>query len=384
VGRPPLGLGTYGAVRTYPTATGRFRARTLYRDYDGQTRAVERSGKSEGAARRALAVALRDRARVDNGMAITPNTKVAVLAEQWFGELTDAGRSPSTLQAYRERLDSQVLPALGEVRIRELTVGVIDRHLSVVKAKNGNAMAKMTKSVLSGMCGLACRHDALESNPCRDVARIATKPKRPPRSLTIEQVKAIRTWLASDQKALDRDLPDLVAFMVATGLRIGEACAVRWGDVDLEVGTVEVLGTVLRVKGKGLVLKPSPKSEAAQRILTLPSWCIGLLQQRAANALQPIDGNAPIFPAPLSGSLRDPSNTRRGLREAFAEMGLPGLTSHAFRKTVATLMDDAGLSARAAADQLGHSKTSMTQDRYMGRKVRATGAAAVLEVLGTV
>jgi hypothetical protein len=155
VGRPPLGLGTYGAIRTYPAGTGRFRARTLYRDYDGQTRAVERSGKSEGAARRVLAVALRDRARVDSGMAITPNTKVAVLAEQWFSEIEEAGRSPSTLQAYRERLDSQVLPALGEVRIRELTVGVIDRHLSVVKAKNGSAMAKMTKSVLSGMCGLA-------------------------------------------------------------------------------------------------------------------------------------------------------------------------------------------------------------------------------------
>ena len=172
--------------------------------------------------------------------------------------------------------------------------------------------------------------------------------------------------------------------MVATGLRIGEACAVRWEDLDLEAGTVEVRGTVLRVKGKGLVLKPSPKSEAGQRILTLPSWCIALLQQRAANGLEPIAGNAPIFPAPLSGTLRDPSNTRRGLREAFAEMGLPGVTSHAFRKTVATLMDDAGLTARAAANQLGHSKTSMTQDRYMGRKVRAPGAAAVLEVLGDV
>jgi integrase len=202
--------------------------------------------------------------------------------------------------------------------------------------------------------------------------------------LTIEQVRTIRTWLQSDKKAMDRDLPDLVAFMVATGLRIGEALAVRWDDLDLEAGTVEVRGTVLRVKGKGLVLKPSPKSEAGQRILTLPGWCIALLQQRAANGLEPIAENAPIFPAPLSGTLRDPSNTRRGLREAFAEMGLPGVTSHAFRKTVATLMDDAGLTARAAADQLGHSKTSMTQDRYMGRKVRATGAAAVLEVLGDV
>jgi hypothetical protein len=44
-------------------------------------------------------------------------------------------------------------------------------------------------------------------------------------------------------------------------------------------------------------------------------------------------------------------------------------------------MDQAGLSARAAADQLGHAKVSMTQDRYFGRKVRATGGAAVLEAL---
>ena len=49
--------------------------------------------------------------------------------------------------------------------------------------------------------------------------------------------------------------------------------------------------------------------------------------------------------------------------------------------TVATLMDQAGLSARAAADQLGHAKPSMTSDRYFGRGVTDTGAADVLEAL---
>lgn len=53
------------------------------------------------------------------------------------------------------------------------------------------------------------------------------------------------------------------------------------------------------------------------------------------------------------------------------------MTSHAFRMTVATLMDHAGLSSRAAADQLGHA--NMTTDVYFGRKVAMTGAAAVLE-----
>ena len=43
------------------------------------------------------------------------------------------------------------------------------------------------------------------------------------------------------------------------------------------------------------------------------------------------------------------------------------MTTHSFRKTVATLIDEEGLSARIGADHLGHSKVSMTQDRYMSR-----------------
>jgi len=61
--------------------------------------------------------------------------------------------------------------------------------------------------------------------------------------------------------------------------------------------------------------------------------------------------------------------------------GFDGVTSHYFRKTVATLLDEAGLSARSASDQLGHAKPSLTADIYMGRKKRATGAAEVLEGL---
>ena len=49
------------------------------------------------------------------------------------------------------------------------------------------------------------------------------------------------------------------------------------------------------------------------------------------------------------------------------ELGVPEVTTHSFRKTVATLIDDEGLSARIGADHLGHSKVSMTQDRYMTR-----------------
>ena len=55
------------------------------------------------------------------------------------------------------------------------------------------------------------------------------------------------------------------------------------------------------------------------------------------------------------------------------------MTTHSFRKTVATLIDDEGLSARIGADHLGHSKVSMTQDRYMARGRVHTQVADLLD-----
>ena len=85
-----------------------------------------------------------------------------------------------------------------------------------------------------------------------------------------------------------------------------------------------------------------------------------------------------IFPS-TAGTLRDPNNFGKQWRKARTELGVPEATTHSFRKTVATLIDDEGLSARIGADQLGHSKVSMTQDRYMTRGRVHTQVADLLD-----
>jgi integrase len=73
-----------------------------------------------------------------------------------------------------------------------------------------------------------------------------------------------------------------------------------------------------------------------------------------------------VFPSP-KGLLRPPTNTSGDLRQALDRAGFPWATSHTFRRTVATRLADAGLSARQIADHLGHSRPSLTQDVYLGR-----------------
>jgi len=199
--------------------------------------------------------------------------------------------------------------------------------------------------VLSGMAGLAIRHDALEHNPLRDAGRLSPgKPKRVPRALSVAEIRELRAWLNDDEKARGRDLPDLVDMLLATGLRVGEALAVTWDAVNLPSGTVEVRGTVIRVKGQGLMIKSAPKTRAGFRTLVLPSWAMEMLKLRPyGRPDQTVFCSGP-------GGLRDRDNVISYLRAALNAAGFEWATSHTFRRTVATLMDQSGLSARAAAD----------------------------------
>lgn len=271
MGRPSLDLGTAGAVRVYKTSSG-YRAMTRYRDWDGKVRQIERHAATKGASTRILTLAIRNRATGSRGPGLTAETKIFELAQIWFDQALESDFSPGTLHLYRDCLDRQILPAMADLRIRELTTGLVDRHLAVVRRKHGSALAKTTKSVLSNMCRLTCRYDALAHNPCRDVARISARPRKRPTALSVEEVRRLTLWLSQDPRSVARDLPDLVSFLLATGLRIGEALAVRWSDLDLEAGTVDIQGTVLRLRPGGLIIKPSTKSAAGQRILELPSW----------------------------------------------------------------------------------------------------------------
>lgn len=195
-----------------------------------------------------------------------------------------------------------------------------------------------------------------------------------------DEVLRLRARTATDAKAVSRDLPDFVDAMLVTGVRVGEVCAITWDALDLDNRLVEIRGTVIRLKVWVLHLRP--KSEAGYRTLRLPHWFISVLRARKERITEPNEWNM-VFTSPL-GRLRDPSNTSADIRDLVSGGEFAGwLTSHTFRKTAATLMDDEGVTARLIADQLGHARPSMTQDVYMARRQISEAGAVIFERFGT-
>ena len=103
------------------------------------------------------------------------------------------------------------------------------------------------------------------------------------------------------------------------------------------------------------------------RTLPLPPFAVDMLRDVNPGS----DRRWPLFPDSVGG-WRDPSNTSRDLRTAPGRAGFTWVTSHVFRKTCATILDEAGPVRPRLADQLGHARPSMTQDVYMGRKIAST------------
>jgi integrase len=347
---------------------GRIRARARFRDLDGVLRPVTRWGSTETEAGELLRAALRERACCDD-REIAAATRLVSATRVWLDEIDRSDLAVSTRQMYGAAARLYLIPTLGSLRLGELSVPVIERALASIRSRHGPQSARAARRALSSLCHCAVRHGALPVNPVRDTRPIAC-PRKRVRALSVGEAVDLLDRLRGDPTAVRLDLPDFVEFMLGTGVRIGEASAVREAVLDLDAGTVHINATVVRVAGAGLQIQPRTKTAGSERILHLPPRLVRLIKLRRSSGHLPGPGGV-IFTSP-AGLIRDPSNTQADLRQVLDRIGYPWVSSHVFRKTVASRLDDHGYGIRHIADQLGHSRPSTTLDYYLGRRALTT------------
>lgn len=374
--RPRTPISSHGTISVVEVSPGRWRARTRYRFDDGRLRQVERFAPSKAKAVAALKAASASLS-ASAGVELKRETRLRDLAARFLASKAD--RAPRTVEAYTHSVHRVILPRLGDVAIAEATPERLQRFLDAVRAEHGAGSAKTARAVLSGMMGLATRSDAVRQNPVRELEQVNAKATGAT-PVPLEELPALLEAVRGDERMLQLDLVDVVEFVAGTGVRISEALALAWADVDLGAGTVTIRANAVRATGRGVIRQEHTKTDAGGRRITLPGALVGILGDRRVRG-----GPNPlglVFPTVL-GNLRDPRNTARDWAAARERLGLPDYTFHSFRKTVATALDQAGLSPRDIAEFLGHADPSLTMGVYMSKTVGGTRAASALDaVLG--
>ncbi|MFM8855855.1 MAG: tyrosine recombinase XerC [Actinomycetota bacterium] len=338
-------IGQHGKITRQYLGGGIWLARCKFRDVDGVTRRVERRGPADEfdkhgkRAEDALIEALRDRQAPNDANQVDLDTKITLLVDRYLDRLSEDGRSPVTLSTYRFAV-RKLSKFIAGVRVGESTPARIDAALRSMRTTHGPTMARQSKTILKGALQLAVMANVLATNPVRDVQPIPLKarPKSAP-TLTGDEVRQLLANVRASEYCQEKDLVDPITIYVATGMRPAELLGLRWDDFDVAAATLTLTGNVIRVPGEGLRRKENLKTAASRRTMRLPTFAVQTLLERRR---KPYLGEQEIiFPSMAGGTFRDANNYSKQWRKVRDDLGFPDVVSTSFRRTLATLIDDA-------------------------------------------
>ena len=349
-----------GTVRQRPN--GSWEARVSYLDDGGTRKRLSVYGASDAEVRTKLREALR---RIDDALPPRDASEtVAAWIDAWVATILRASKRKDTTKAlYRTvaRTHLQRAPfgtlRLNEVRPRHIDALMLRLSDSGLSDSTRRTVYTVCRDVLEG----AVRDALLASNP-------AVKVKRPSvehREARFLEPDVVHALLDAATSSRHRDVLHLIA---GTGLRRGEALAVRWRDVDTEKGLLRVRQTVARVNG-ALRFTP-PKSARSRRDIPLtPNMLRLLARHRTAQLEERLRAGTAWTDTGLvftteTGTAVDPRNLLRAFTGIARRAGPDGVGLHTLRHSAATTLLEAGVNIVAVSRLMGHSSVAITGDLY--------------------
>ena len=287
-------------------------------------------------------------------------------AEFFEGWLLSIAHSvkPSTLRRYEAYVRLHAIPAFGDVRLRKLSPGDLER---LYAAKLGDGLAPRSVLHLHMALHRALRHAQRRGLVDTNVTELVEPPKpqrREMQSLSPEQARRLLSVVRGDR------LEALYVLAITTGMRQGELLGLRWRDIDFEGRSLRVTGSIQYLPGRGLRVS-SPKTRGSRRQVMLSQIAIDALhrrreaqkQERARVGEKWQDGDF-VFTSRNGRPLYATNVVSRSFQKLLAAAGVPRIRFHDLRHTAASLLLGQGVHPKIVSEMLGHASIGITLDLY--------------------
>lgn len=341
-----------GSIEAYESASGR-RYRVRYRKPD-HSQANKRGFRTKRDAELYLASVEVKKSRGDYIDAAQARATIGELGEQWMTAQTHL--KPSSVAVVESAWRLHVRPAWGKRAIGEIKHSDVQQWVSGLSAggqgfgkAKSPALVHRCYGILAGILDVAVRDHRLASNPARGVS-LPRKVSKEHRYLSHQQLH--RLAQASGDNAT------LILVLGYTGVRWGEASALRVKDVDLTRRRLHIVENAVFVRGE--VIVGSPKTHK-RRSVPFPAFL-------EAGLRDAVDGKSETdlaFPGRFGEHQTTPTIRQNSwFDKALVAAELSPMTIHDLRHTTASLAVSAGANVKAVQRMLGHASAAMTLDVY--------------------
>lgn len=363
-----------GSIRRLPS--GKYQWRATVELPNGDLQRVGGTVATKTEAEDTLSRVRTDAAR--GQFTVTAQTLLKDYLTEWH-EVRKGSMAAKYATAQNSLIQRHIVPGLGRRRLGTITPRDLEtlyanltfqdtRTEDKTKGKPlGDSMKRQVHNLLHRAFADAVRHGELLRNPA-DVAR-------PAYTRTAAQEEKVKAWTAQEagafyQVARQDRLGSVFCFMLATGLRVGEALGLRWENVNVKTGEVHVREALVSLGG--VAHRTTPKTARSRRSITVSGDALAILREwkerpaldvEAQSKGKPYVPSDAVFTNTIGGAIL-PDTIYKQMRALCAQAKVRYLGTHVLRHTFISLQAASGRPVEVVSAHVGHAKASFTLDRY--------------------